>query len=135
MRHSQWPERLAAAIEAVRGEAFAWGESDCFSMLAECVEAVSGTALYPECRGAYRDLAGAKALLAEHGFSDMAALCGSLGVEIPTAEASRGDVGVFADAGELSAAVCMGRLWACRSKGAGLAWVPRSFVKRAWRIG
>lgn len=134
MRHPQWPERLIATVDRFRDQPFGWGSSDCFDLLAECVEAVTGEALYPECRGQYADKAGAFALLAEHGFADMGELCASLGAEIPTANAGRGDVGVIADGQELSAAVCMGRLWVCRTPGPGLAHVPRSFIKRSWRI-
>ena len=134
MRVDGWPERLVAALDRIGGETFELGRSDCFTLVQDVVEAVTGSAPYPSERGAYRSERGARRRLRKAGFADMGAFLASLGPEIPPGLARRGDVGIAIVGGDASAVVCAGQFFG-RHPVSGLVPLPLARVFRAWRIG
>jgi hypothetical protein len=72
-----------------------WGQLDCALYGADLVLAMTGVDLARGFRGTYRDEAGARALMAAHGWTDMAAL---LDAFLPRIERPRrGDVTLLND--------------------------------------
>lgn len=65
-RLREWHSRLCCAFDVAGARRFEYGRHDCLQFTAQCVEAVTGTnfaSRFP----AYRDEAGASALLKSHG--------------------------------------------------------------------
>lgn len=71
MQKSQgWMGRLAAYVETVRREPFAYGRNDCALFVAGCVEAMTGEDPAAEMRGRYTTLTGGLRKVRQAGYID-----------------------------------------------------------------
>ena len=131
MRVDHWERLLLEQTEAARGKPFAWGEHDCATFAADCIEAITGERPAMPAWTSARD---AVRVLADEGGA-VAAMIARFGSPIPPRIAQRGDVGVMDSDAETGAAfvVCLGDRWA--APGAqGLAFLAVDLVGSAWRI-
>ena len=108
-RLPDWPERLAAEIEAASGRTFSWGEWDCGHFAVACCIAVTGVDVGAPWRGSYDSEIGLARLYVSLGcrsvdeWADIA-----IGVRRDLKLARRGDW-VLSPEGEPEAlGVCMG---------------------------
>jgi hypothetical protein len=93
-RRLGWERSFVAALEAHMRAPFAWGSSDCLTMVADVAEALTGhNPLPPDCR-AYGTAAAAGALLDELGYPDVEKALAATFPAIAPALARRGDCGV-----------------------------------------
>lgn len=53
MRRPDWPERLAAVVDAARNRTFRWGQHDCALFALDCIDAQTGGQVAARFRGAY----------------------------------------------------------------------------------
>lgn len=130
-RLPDWPERLAAHLEAHRRQPFAWGAHDCVLFSAGAVRAVLGCDLLPARWASVREAA---VLLRQAG-----GLCAAVDAVLPrlsgTQWAMRGDVAlVRAAQGRRWLAVVDGpRWWAPGPQG--LISGPMDDAALAWGVG
>ena len=66
-RHPDWPERLAAFLEARRDRPFAWGTHDCVLMAADWVLEATGTDPIEGWRGRWSSASQAARMLEQAG--------------------------------------------------------------------
>jgi hypothetical protein len=138
-RLQDWPEQLAAWVEAVRARPFEWGVWDCAIAANDCVQRITGTdvlggLMWDGLRGALRQLE------VEGGLE--AAVTERLGAPIAPTFAQRGDVVLIAaawvpadQAAIGSLGVCLGEV-ACAPTQSGLAFVPMAGgAACAWKVG
>jgi hypothetical protein len=133
MRRPDWPERLAAYIEACRRKPFAWGRFDCCGFVAGGVKALTGRDPMAAWRGLYTTEAEALALLGVGGLAAAVAegMAGIGAQEVPVPLAQRGDVVVLELPAGSSAGLCDGS-HAFAAGPAGLTRLPMSLAVRAW---
>lgn len=132
-RFPDWPQRLYRAIEARRETPYQWGQNDCALFASDMIWAVTGQDFGKPFRGAYADEAGAKAMLAAHGWADLAAMAGAL---LPRREERprRGDVVLHAG----KEGSFLGIVWQGGAVGPGLRRaivVPMTSVLGCWSVG
>ena len=130
-RVDDWPERLAAHIEAARGRPFVWGAHDCCAYAADWVLAATGTDPIAPWRG-YTDAREGMRRLADLG--GIAGLWTRLfGAPIAPYLAQRGDlVRVMVD-GRESTGVVIGAHAAAPGE-TDLALAPMATWLEAWRV-
>jgi len=134
-RLPDWPERLAEFIEQRRDVPFEWAVNDCCAMAADAVLAMSGRDFLAKYRGRYATEEQAEALMGEGGLPGFLqrVLAAFGGVEIPPAEAQRGDVALIGLENQLVCGVVTGPHIA--APGArGLAFVPLRRATMAWGV-
>lgn len=133
-RFEDWPQRLAAAIEAARGRPFCWGAHDCALFAAEVVQALTGIDFAAEFRGRYASKAEAVGLLGERGGLE-AVVTAVLGTPRPSPIlAQRGDVVmVVTDEGH-ALGICNGAHAACAGREGGLVFKPMPEWRLAWEV-
>ncbi|MNM58963.1 hypothetical protein D3C81_702060 [compost metagenome] len=131
-RLDDWPERLAAFIEARRERAFSWGDSDCALFVCDGVRAITGVDPGARWRGLYQSEKGARRLMRDNGgVRGLAEL--AFGKPMPPALAGRGDaVLVDTPTGE-ALALCLGDRLAAQGA-EGIEYLPPSVGKAAWKI-
>jgi hypothetical protein len=135
MRLDDWDTRLEAVIAAA-DKPFAWGDHDCCTFAASCVEAVTGRQLWVKSAPSYRTAAGAKKALKKVGFDDLpSALDGVLGERKPVAMAQRGDV-VLIDGADAPgcAVVDLSGEWAVGPSPDGVVRVRLAEAVAAWSV-
>ena len=144
-RRQDWPERLAAWVEAVRARPFAWGTWDCAAAAADAVFWLTDSnplagLVWADVRGALRQL--------EVDGGLQAAVTARLGEPIAAAYAQRGDVvltgRVWPGNGEIedeahihlrtALCVCIGDRCVGPTR-AGLGFLPMSEATLAWKVG
>ncbi|MCA3194500.1 MAG: hypothetical protein INH12_31060 [Cupriavidus sp.] len=131
-RLHDWPERLAAFIEARRERAFSWGESDCCLFVCDGIEAMTGTDPGERWRGLYQSERGARRVLRDNGgVSGLATLI--LGHPVPPALAGRGDVVVIDTPAGEALALCVGANIAAQGEW-GLEFHPSSAARASWKV-
>lgn len=108
MRHADWPERLAAFIDAHRRAAFRWGENDCALFAADWVLEATGVDPAAQWRG-YASEAEAQAIIDAAG--GMRSLV-SLPERATTGLAQRGDVVLAEHEGQQVFGVVVGDMYA-----------------------
>jgi len=132
-RPEGWPERLLERIEREADAPFVWGESDCLTFALDVVHA-----MLPELKRdelpSYKDELGAARALAKLGFRDVGEALASRWQEIPPAWAHRGDLGIIQNETATTAVVFVGAYVVGKDKPGGLQQVPRSLVRRAFRV-
>lgn len=131
-RPEGWELRLAAAIEAGRGRAWAWGAHDCCTFARDCVAAMTAAATPWDDMFVYATEAEAAALLADGG---LAALLDAHAVRVPPRMARRGDLAAIpSDAGPagMTLGVVEGA-WVWCAAPRGVARVPLAAAAIAWR--
>lgn len=131
MRLPDWQSRLATVMRDAAARPFAWGEHDCVTFAAACIEAVTGVDPIADVRTQWADERQALRLLAAGG--GLRALLGQrlLPREVP-ALAQPGDVGVCLQDGRDGLCVCGGVNWHMPAKD-GLATLDHLQVVQAWR--
>lgn len=72
-RLPDWPQRLAAAIEAARLAPFAWGRHDCALFALDCIDAQTGGQIAARFRGTYDGPLGAAKVFGPAGLLGFAA--------------------------------------------------------------
>lgn len=131
-KFEDWPERLAAFIEARRHEPFARGTNCCVSFAADCVLELTGHDHLGEHRGAFTSDRAALRLLREKG-GMRAMVSAALGMPRHPATAQRGDVVlVEMEEGE-SLTVCTGPHLAGPGRD-GLQFLPLSAGLMRWSV-
>lgn len=133
-RLPDWPERLAALVEARRDAPFAWGSHDCGLFAADAVLACTGEDPAADLRGAYATEAAAEAMLAPLGglYGLMRRIQARRGTAmIPPALAQRGDTVLIPVGNELAVGVVLGADVAVPGPD-GLVFLPLADARRAW---
>lgn len=133
-RLPDWPERLAALVEARRHAPFEWGRHDCALFAADGIEAVTGEQPFADWRGRYASEDEADR---ETGGSVEVTVAAELArwgaCEIEPQTAQRGDV-VMVRAGNAEAVgVVLGEVVAVPGVER-LAFVPLRKAYRAWAV-
>jgi hypothetical protein len=134
-RLDDWPERLAALVEARRHLPFAWGTQDCVTLAADAVLACTGRDPHV-ARGAYAGEAEAEAILAGEGGLEgwVAATLAAFGApEIPPALAQRGDWALVVVGNETLCGPVIGESVAVPGTDR-LRFVPLARIRRAWAV-
>jgi hypothetical protein len=131
-RLPDWPERLAAVIEAARQQPFRWGRHDCCLFVAACVAAMTGVDAGSIWRHRYGSAIQARDLIVREWGSIAAMVSAHLGGALADPRfARRGDV-VLTDRDTL--AICTGgRLAGAGDRG--LVFLPLGSAHMAWRVG
>ena len=132
-RPEGWPERLLETIEREADAPFVWGKSDCLTFVLNAVHAMLPE-LKREKLPLYEDERGAARALKQLGFRDVGEALASRFDEIPPAWAHRGDLGIIQNEEATSAVVFVGPYVVGKDKPGGLRQVPRSLVRRAFRV-
>lgn len=101
-RLPDWMIRLDALVREKAGHAYAWGESDCCTLAADCVVAITGQDPMADLRGTYDGEAAAQGVLTREG-GLVAALTARLGPPVPVRMARPGDVGISGTAAVIHA--------------------------------
>lgn len=129
-RLEDWPERLAAYVDAHRDTPFRWGQNDCATFAAGAVEAITGHPMeVPTVESAadYARFVASSGALGEH-------VTDHLGEPLASpAFAQRGDVVLLLVDGRDSLGVCIGAQVAAPGP-TGLLVVPLSRASTAWRV-
>lgn len=136
-RRPDWPERLAAAVDAARGKPYALGENDCLRLACAAVQALTDVDYWPRFAG-YKTKRQALARIARVAPSLGEAVTATLGVSpSPTASAWRGDIVLFRDErGEDHLGVCLGRqVVLMAAEGALLMGREHPGLLCSWRTG
>lgn len=133
-RVRDWPLRLEEVLERYQDGVFAWGERDCFTLPMDVAAALTGVDPWASER-TYTTEIGAARKLKRLGFSDVADAFAAKLEEIPVTLAQRGDIGTVSDAsGAACGVVVLGTLVAGMSPSAGLTFLPRARLSRAFRV-
>jgi len=135
-RTQDWPELLAALIEARREAPFAWGEQDCCTLAADAVLAFTGVDPMAALRGSYASEAEAEAILAgQGGLAELAARqAAAVGLgDCHPAFAQRGDVALVEHGNTLAMGVVVGAAVAVPGPD-GLLFLPPAAIQRAWSV-
>ena len=119
---------------AVVGEnpRFVWGENDCCTFAARCVDAMTGSDWLKDLQKYYWDRRSAHAYIADEGGIEPA-VTKRIGPPVAPMLARRGDVCLIETGTGFGLAVCMGDK-AVIPETDGLGSVPMSDVVKAWRI-
>lgn len=133
-RVRDWPMRLEEVIERYQDGAFAWGVRDCFTLPMDVAAALTDVDPWADER-TYKTEIGAARKLRRLGFADVADAFAAKFSEIPATLAQRGDIGAVVDAsGAACGVVVLGTLVAGMSPAAGLTFLPRARLVRAFRM-
>lgn len=103
-RLADWDRRLPRVIAQHRDAAPAWGASDCWMLMLDGIEAVTGERILPNLRR-YKTEAGGYRLFAKHGFTTVEQALASVFQPVGVLSAQRGDVGVIERDGLISCGV------------------------------
>jgi hypothetical protein len=131
MRVEEWPDALMAVIQRHADQPFRYGASDCWMLVADAIEAITGNRPFADVR--YSTKQGAARTLTRYGFTNVADALAYVLEEIPIANAGRGDVGVVDTPDGPAAVVCAGLYFVCKSE-TGIDHLPRDAVKRAFGV-
>lgn len=135
MKREDWPDRLAAMVEARRRVPFAWGEQDCMTWAADVILELSGVDFLSVYRGTYDTEDQAEAIL--HAEGGLEALLARLATGAGMTErasprlAQRGDLALVRVGNQMMAGVITGTAIAVPGSD-GLAFVPARLAQRAW---
>lgn len=131
-RVPDWPQRLAAAVEAARLQPFDWGRHDCALWAADVVLALTGEDHGAAFRGQYRSRGGAAFVIARAG--GLAAIATrALGAPVPITQAQRGDVCLLDCEFGPALGICIGDRVAFTGP-PGLVLVPLLECAQAWHV-
>lgn len=103
-RLADWDRRLPRVVAHHRDAAPAWGASDCWMLMLDGVEAVTGERILPHLRR-YKTEVGGYRLFAKHGFKTVEQALASVFDPVGVLSAQRGDVGVIERDGLISCGV------------------------------
>lgn len=126
-RRADWPERLAEQVAGAQRKEYVLGVHDCLRFTCLCIEAMTGTDLWPRFAG-YTTLREAQATIQGIAPTLREAAAVVLGQQPePVTLARRGDVVVFDDTFGEHLGVCTGAHVAVLQRH-GLALIPTSHV-------
>jgi hypothetical protein len=136
---AHWERHLAEYVESQRNTPFRWGEFDCAIFAREALAVQYGEIVVPHFAGRYKTAKGAARFL--RSFFDADSLQTALSrymIEIDPRLAQRGDIVSIRDDSPIEGVgealgVCMGSRLAVTTL-AGVAYIDRSSVDRAWRL-
>jgi hypothetical protein len=131
-RYPDWEARLAAYLEGLRDQTFAWGKLDCAIFAGGAVKAMTGFDPMRGLRG-YRSEAAAARVLKERGKGTLIRTVNAMFERVPVGFAHRGDL-VLVDGG---LAVAMGDVAlqvGQHGDREGLIRRPRAEWSKAWRV-
>lgn len=132
-RHPDWPERLAAFLEARRDRAFAWGSHDCVLMAADWVLEATGTDPIEGWRGRWSSASQAARLLEQAG-GVPGAVTARLGEPLHNVLAAiRGDIAFVKHDGRKTLGVVTDAGLACPAE-QGTVILPVTSAEAAWRV-
>lgn len=133
MRREDWHARLTGYLADCRARPFAYGQHDCALFAAGAIEAMTGIDHAAADRGKYDTLRRGLARLRQRQLRDHFAAAGALFEECLPAQARPGDlVALRSDEGR-ALGIVQGEMVYVASA-TGLAMVPRTAIKKAWRI-
>lgn len=134
-RADDWPERLAAFIEARRDNGFAWGSHDCFTFAADAAVELTGEDPAAAVRGTYATEEEAEAIIGPDGLEAwVAATMAAWGApECPPVFAQRGDMAFVAVGNQRMCGVCLGEVVAVPGAER-LHFVPAALAIRVWAV-
>lgn len=129
-RFHDWPERLAAFIEARRARAFSWGRQDCALFAADAVLEMTGVDLAEGLRG-YTSASGAAKRIKKAG--SMRGLASALAEKHPGL-AQRGDVVLVELEGRETFGIVAGNGYWCAPGLDSLVFRPMSEVETVFEV-
>lgn len=133
VRPADWPQRLAAFIEARRARAFSWGEQDCALFAADWACALGHDDPAVSLRGQYASARDAAQLVHRlGGLGRLVSDCGFIEWQHPSM-AQRGDVALLDNAGRELLAIVNGAQAVAPAEH-GLVWLPMGQALRAWML-
>ena len=133
MRIENWHEALADVLANHGARPFEWGQSDCFNLSMDAVQAITGTDPYAKQRRVKSEAGAAKALR-KSGFSTVGEALVAAFPETHRAFARAGDLAVMlTDDGQESCGVVTGSHVACRGRD-GLLFLPISDAKAFYAV-
>ena len=127
-----------AALQAKRGEPFAWGRNDCATFACDIAEAVCGVDFADPLRGRYKTRRGAARVLKGFAGGGLDVAAEKIAVqhgrpEVAPSMARRGDLVLIDTDLGLALGVCVGESIASAGPD-GVALMPLSAARRAWRV-
>lgn len=125
-----WEVRLNRAVEAAMGAPFEYGEHDCCTFAADCVEAMTGVDHLKGFRGRYHDKKSAVALLRRSGV--IPRLRAKFGPGVPRAAAKRGFVVVSMGKQGATVGMCLGRYSAYAGLDGGVVFEETELAVKAF---
>lgn len=130
-----WFDRLGEALLQHARQPFAWGRSDCLTLVADAVRAQTGEDIWPDTdRDKVATKKGAERELARRGFGDIAEAFASRFAEIELANAHIGDIAIVVNDDEtLTCGVVVGSDIVVKSE-SGSGRVGRDRATRAFRV-
>jgi hypothetical protein len=120
-RYPDWEARLAAYLEGLRDQTFAWGKLDCAIFAGGAVEAMTGFDPMRGLRG-YRSEAAAARVLKDRGKGTLVRTVNAMFERVPVGLAHRGDL--------VLVALQVGQ----HGDREGLIRRPRAEWSKAWRV-
>lgn len=139
-RGQNWQIDMANAIVAAGTMPFAWGTNDCCLFVCDVILAMTGVDLGTDYRGKYTTAEEAAALISEAtgggGVEELAEqICAANDMpEVEVNFAQRGDVALH----DTDIGPCLGIVdhegGTYLSESHGLLYLPRSDIRRAWRV-
>lgn len=132
-RNLDWPERLNEIVNHHLTAPFAWGVSDCGILFADVSKALTG---FDPLKGMrrYRTKTGALKTLKRKGYASVAELVADKFEEIPLSEAGRGDLGLPEVIDNLTSPAVITGGQAVSKNENGRVIIPRSLIKRAFKV-
>lgn len=143
-RPKGWELALAEVVAHHAELPFAWGRSDCLTLVADTAQAMTGKDPLGELRGSYASAAAAVRAMKAAGFADVGAALAATFEEVAPAMARRGDCGLVETrvrgrrqlaAVVVTGAEVVGKSVPSRKGRSGLTTVSRDRLLRAFRIG
>lgn len=133
-RREGWPDGLFATIARHRRAPFVWGETDCATLFADCVAAVTGVNPLSEING-WSSEAEALKRLSDQGFTSMAEFCDNRFPTIPVSAARRGDLVLPASPPPLMCPAIVTGAEAVSRDRSGWVVAPLGLMAFAWKVG
>lgn len=133
MRLRDWQSRLDATVAEHRRMPFEWGRHDCALFAADCVLSITGRDPADDLRGRYMTEAGAARIIKRAGGLESLGDA-RLGSRCMLLTAQVGDVGLLVQDGREMFAVCAGQHWLAAARDGGLAVLPLTAARLAWRV-
>jgi hypothetical protein len=132
MRRQDWVSRLWREVNTCAFAPFAYGQVDCCTFVARCVDAMTGGDLAAKLAQCYHDRRSARQFIRAEGGIELA-IAGFLGDSIPGANASPGDVCLIETEDGLGAGIYLGSVIAVKADCAP-SFYPLSCALAHWRV-
>lgn len=133
MRLPNWESKLNNYIHENQFKAFQYGLNDCCSFTIKAQKILTGSTLFPEFDGTYKDLKSGKAILNKLGYKTWIGACNDRLEKIIVPFAKRGDVVSMRTNDSFAMGICMGKYGAFIGEQK-MEFIAREELKLAWRI-